>query len=80
MPLVTTKEMLKNGLLTIEDSVSSLIGLGYQNRLLHKNQSLTDFIAGIDQVSSDDLVRVANQLQLQYTFVLEQENVNEEEL
>ena len=80
MALVTTKEMLKNGLLTIEDSVSSLIGLGYQNRLLHKNQFLTDFIAGIDQVSSDDLVRVANQLQLQYTFVLEQENVNEEEL
>ncbi len=78
--VVTTKEMLKNGLLTIEDSVSSLIGLGYQNRLLHNNQSLTDFIAGIDQVSSDDLIRVANQLQLQYTFVLEQENVNEEEL
>ena len=76
--LMITKEMLKNGLLTIEDSVSSLIGLGYQSVLLDKEQTLQYFIDQIEQVTREDIVRVSNILQLQYTFVLEQEETNEE--
>ena len=76
--LLTTKEMLKNGLLTIEDSVSSLIGLGYQSVLLDKEQTLQYFIEQIDKVTREDVVRIAKILQLQYTFVLEQEDANVE--
>ena len=78
--VIITKEMLKNGLLTIEDGVSSLIGLGYQSILLDKKQTLESFIEQIDRVSREDILRVVQQLQLQYTFVLEQEDFDEEAL
>ncbi|MDD6466768.1 MAG: pitrilysin family protein [Erysipelotrichaceae bacterium] len=72
--LQTTKEMMMNGLKTIEDDVSSIIGLRYQNVLLNRQNQLLDFIHQIAQVSKEDVMRIAKQLELQCTFVLQQED------
>lgn len=75
--LKTTKDMMTNGLKTIEDGVSSIIGLGYQNVLLNGQATLNDFMEQIKAVTKEDVMRIANLLQLQCTYVLQQEDEDE---
>ena len=70
--LEMSKDILCNNFLTLEDRVSNIIGLSFQDVLLKRTMTISDIITCIRKVNKDDVIQVANMLQHQCTFVLEQ--------
>ena len=72
-----SKDILCNNFLTLEDRVSNIIGLSFQDVLLKRTMSISDIITCIRNVDKENVIQVANMLQHQCTFVLEQGEQNE---
>ncbi|PYZ98073.1 peptidase M16 [Alteribacter lacisalsi] len=68
--LEQTKSVLKNQLLETMDAPRGLVELMYHNELGGKKRSLDDWIPGIDAVTKEDVVRVANEAQLDTVYFL----------
>ena len=75
--LEMSKDMLCNNFLTLEDRVSNIVGLSFQDVLLNRTMTLENMNANIKNVSKDDVINAAKLLQHQCTFVLEQGEQNE---
>lgn len=66
-----TKGMLKNNIIQSEDNPGSIIERTYANQLaLGKVIYLTEWISKIEQVTKEEVVAVAKQIQLKATFFL----------
>ncbi|MGY3779079.1 EF-P 5-aminopentanol modification-associated protein YfmF [Isobaculum melis] len=74
---VQTKEMLKNQVLQSEDSGIAVIEKAYSHDLIKKAPlTPSEWFEGIDQVTREDVISVANQVHLQASFFLSGEEKN----
>lgn len=65
-----TKEMLKNSLYQSGDSANSMIELRYAMDLIQKSISIEDWIEKIEQVTKEDVRKVAEKVKQQATYLL----------
>lgn len=65
-----TKAMISNQLLETLDVPRASIELLYHNVIANTNRTMDDWLTGIEKVSKEDIVRVANKIQLDTTYFL----------
>ncbi|MDG5789010.1 pitrilysin family protein [Evansella sp. AB-P1] len=77
--LEQTKAVLKNQLLETMDVPRGRIELEYHNQLSTKNRPLDHWIEELDKIKKEDIVRVANKIQLDTVYFLKgkEESSNE---
>ncbi|WP_209122326.1 EF-P 5-aminopentanol modification-associated protein YfmF [Alkalihalobacillus sp. BA299] len=65
-----TKAMINNQILETADTARGFAELLYHNVVANKERSLEDWISGINSVTKEDVVKIANQIQLDTIYFL----------
>ena len=65
-----TKVMFKNQLLEMLDSANGMIEFFYNGAVAGRERQIDDWFRGIDEVTREDIVTVANKVQLDTTYFL----------
>ncbi|OIJ09962.1 peptidase M16 [Anaerobacillus arseniciselenatis] len=68
--IVQTKAVLKNQVLETIDVAKGHVELLYHNSIANKTRSVSDWLTGIDNVKKEDIVKVAEQIQLDTIYFL----------
>ncbi len=68
--LAMAKQMVVSSLTKAYDSSSYLISLAYNRDLVHKQQSIQDYINKINAVTREDIIRCAQQIKLDTVYLL----------
>jgi len=68
--LYMAKQSLTSGLRAITDSQGSILDFNYTQYMLNDSDSLSDIIEGIDKVSIDDIVKLANIIYADTIYIL----------
>ena len=76
----TAKIMLKDSVLSTADDMNAMLNFQYQNLLLCYDRKLEDCLNDIEMTTREDVIRLFNQMNHKVTYILKQEEHNEENI
>lgn len=74
-----TKRMFENSLKKSQDEPGTIIGLKYNRDIVLKEETIEEYIEKLMAVTKEDIIRCANKLVLDTTFLLKGESQDEQE-